>query len=889
MRSRKFWTGLTALTIAATSFFGAYSGIPVVHAATRLVVDRDNGTPSDRTISVCSAESPVFRLKLSADLSDIEVRDLYLVNIDPATNRVSGEADSLIEALVLDYGNGKTTATLSNGLVHFSMGEGAFIVPRDGSITATVSVRFHETYDRDQLGARLHLATIPEAAAGGTIDPNNPGNFVSGTTQGIRAIFVVNGQEIVPGLVRGESDDFALVGNRLLFLEQDLASNTVIPASQLEIFRFGILNQGCDDSEIARLSFDIHLNNTQLSNITLYDQNRSSTPLNLTQPALASSGTVSLNLDRNAPQNGETIGQNDIKWFVLKADVKELNSTAKSISTRLAGEATNGFIRQPFGAFPGTTKIIWSDNGAVPHGLTSPASNDWMNGALFSELPGSTVGLSNDAFSNTTILDFQRVALENLILANTDSGKAVVWKGLLSSAGSKNVNLYQLSFRVQSSASPQLLDSLRLESENGEILSDGVRFNGAGVYTFPLLSPLSIINTQSIQLVASFKDREVTPVTYTFELEDKNSSRSTASDTTGNFPITGRSLSFDPNQTAPANNNANGNNNSNGNGNTNSSGQNSNANLNSNENSALKPVIQTVEGPDKLLLGETGSWTIVPASAGGGTNGYIYEVFWEDSYRTNLELNIEERREFFSGTSNQVSHSFANVGSYHLRFIIQDSSGNLSEEYEKIVQVYSPLSDVPPARDYATPVLDSYHYTNPFTDTTLGTLEGDGALELFRRGILQGYAGNMFDGSKKINRAEVAKILVGRTGLIFQYNISKFKDIVAGTWYAKYVMAAYGNGLVTGYPDGTFGPEKNINTAEFLKMLTITFDLEQNLSYSYTDVPGNIWFARYAGIAQKYNLLPERSLTQLDPSRLMTRKEVVVAIYQILRSRSNRS
>ena len=95
-------------------------------------------------------------------------------------------------------------------------------------------------------------------------------------------------------------------------------------------------------------------------------------------------------------------------------------------------------------------------------------------------------------------------------------------------------------------------------------------------------------------------------------------------------------------------------------------------------------------------------------------------------------------------------------------------------------------------------------------------------------------------------------------------------------------MTAAEKGIINGHPDGSFKPADTVNTAEFLKMITLNFDLETYLPHSYSDAPDDAWFAMYAGIAQKYNLFPDRNTAKLEPTRTLTRKEVAIAIYQYL-------
>ena len=87
---------------------------------------------------------------------------------------------------------------------------------------------------------------------------------------------------------------------------------------------------------------------------------------------------------------------------------------------------------------------------------------------------------------------------------------------------------------------------------------------------------------------------------------------------------------------------------------------------------------------------------------------------------------------------------------------------------------------------------------------------------LTKIGILTGYADGTFLPNKDITRAEMATI------------IAKFADLtdeeltvtdIEGHWAQDYIEHAAGNGWIAGYEDGTFKPESFINRAETVTMI----------------------------------------------------------------------
>ncbi|PIQ76283.1 hypothetical protein COU78_02055 [Candidatus Peregrinibacteria bacterium CG10_big_fil_rev_8_21_14_0_10_49_24] len=172
---------------------------------------------------------------------------------------------------------------------------------------------------------------------------------------------------------------------------------------------------------------------------------------------------------------------------------------------------------------------------------------------------------------------------------------------------------------------------------------------------------------------------------------------------------------------------------------------------------------------------------------------------------------------------------------------------------------------------------------NWFADTALDT-EVDKAANLLRDiGVIGGYSDGTFRKSSPVIRAEAAKFLLGAKYGEFPNtnNSGRFPDVEDGQWYVKYVIGAANLGIIRGYPDGTFRPGATVNTAEFLKMIAETFDLETGLPYYYADVPTDSWYAIYVGIAERQNLFPTR-IEKLEPERLLTRGEVAEAIARVL-------
>lgn len=136
--------------------------------------------------------------------------------------------------------------------------------------------------------------------------------------------------------------------------------------------------------------------------------------------------------------------------------------------------------------------------------------------------------------------------------------------------------------------------------------------------------------------------------------------------------------------------------------------------------------------------------------------------------------------------------------------------------------------------------------------------------------------------SAPLTRSDAAKILLlNRTDHVPLFaNNDQFPDIPKGHPQERYLLAAERYGILNADPyTHLLRPDATVNRAEFLKMITLTFGLSENLPYSYQDVKKTDWFAPYAGLAESYSLFSAKN--RLLPTTTVTRDDAVLAIATI--------
>lgn len=160
-----------------------------------------------------------------------------------------------------------------------------------------------------------------------------------------------------------------------------------------------------------------------------------------------------------------------------------------------------------------------------------------------------------------------------------------------------------------------------------------------------------------------------------------------------------------------------------------------------------------------------------------------------------------------------------------------------------------------------------------FSDTG-GHMYDDAINYVKMEGIVEGYPDGTYKPDSPINRAEFTKILLeaNTTGVIDE-TYSCFPDVPMDQWYTKYVCLAKMMGIISGYPDGDFKPDNNINLVEALKII---FETRASVEDKTINPVEGEWYQVYIDMAYDEFLL---DTIDADPAHLLTRGEMAELIY----------
>ncbi len=145
-------------------------------------------------------------------------------------------------------------------------------------------------------------------------------------------------------------------------------------------------------------------------------------------------------------------------------------------------------------------------------------------------------------------------------------------------------------------------------------------------------------------------------------------------------------------------------------------------------------------------------------------------------------------------------------------------------------------------------------------------------------GLVQGYPDDTFRPDRSLTRAEIATLLVRAKGLELPEKADQiFTDVKPDFWAARYIQVAYANELMNGYPDSSFRPNNKLSIAEGIAVLA-RFDELKTASVvekPYWDVSATHWSAKYIQAAKDAGLLKFADENKLKPNSKMARSEAI--------------
>jgi Zn-dependent M28 family amino/carboxypeptidase len=138
-----------------------------------------------------------------------------------------------------------------------------------------------------------------------------------------------------------------------------------------------------------------------------------------------------------------------------------------------------------------------------------------------------------------------------------------------------------------------------------------------------------------------------------------------------------------------------------------------------------------------------------------------------------------------------------------------------------------------------------------------------------------------------MTRAQFAALIVKAFNPPTKRNSIKFKDIPDNFWAFKAIQQAYQGQFLSGFPDGNFRPNQNIQRVQIIVSLVNGLELSANTTKAVKAYDDQAKIPEYGKdevitATQKQIIVNYPKLNLLNPITDATRAEVAVMVYQAL-------
>ncbi|MDO5310482.1 MAG: S-layer homology domain-containing protein, partial [Clostridia bacterium] len=152
-------------------------------------------------------------------------------------------------------------------------------------------------------------------------------------------------------------------------------------------------------------------------------------------------------------------------------------------------------------------------------------------------------------------------------------------------------------------------------------------------------------------------------------------------------------------------------------------------------------------------------------------------------------------------------------------------------------------------------------------------------------GIINGKSASEFDPEGKVTRAEFTKMIAQLFGVEAISGAVKFEDCGDADWFTPYVAAAVEAGLVTGYSDTEFAPDKTITREEACTIIGRGLKAVAEGELTFTDASDvSDYAAEYVAILAAKGFINGYEDGSFLPANEITRAESAKIVANVFKS-----
>ncbi|MET3726968.1 hypothetical protein ABID52_000549 [Fictibacillus halophilus] len=154
---------------------------------------------------------------------------------------------------------------------------------------------------------------------------------------------------------------------------------------------------------------------------------------------------------------------------------------------------------------------------------------------------------------------------------------------------------------------------------------------------------------------------------------------------------------------------------------------------------------------------------------------------------------------------------------------------------------------------------------------------------LSKKNVMSGYQYSQFKPTQSVTRAEAAAMVANALKIDASTKMSHFRDVKTSHWAVGSINAVKEAGIISGYPDGSFKPNKEMTREEIAALITKTFALkDKEATTSFADVKEGYWAYNAIQQLNANNLVSGYTDNTFKPLNKTSRAEFSAFLYRAI-------
>ncbi len=273
--------------------------------------------------------------------------------------------------------------------------------------------------------------------------------------------------------------------------------------------------------------------------------------------------------------------------------------------------------------------------------------------------------------------------------------------------------------------------------------------------------------------------------------------------------------------------------------------------------------------PDVIAFRTTAAWVTAPACTGGSLGATQEICYVRDTANSRIIIYTRVLSQFSGASASGSSTGGGGGGGGIMTQTIAQTQPVLTTQQDHLVAT--------PSGKTFTVKAGVRVRENAFPDVPQGEWYYKYVEVLRKGGIVHGTATGKFEPARNLTRGELVKIALNTFAIEVPDAVSTrpFDDVSVSHWAAPYIEKAKAIGIVSGYADGSFRPDNEINRVEALKILLLASGLNiEGDTMNFSDTVRGAWYTKYVSFAQSLGIVGGYADGSFKPGNAIKRSEM---------------